>query len=417
MSITAYINKLGPIADEEMEFRPIMVFTGESGVGKSYTAMLWYNLMTALGDARLTHFCEQKWNLKISDTSAADNETYAFKLKDLRRWLNSITPAYIGYLLGDTQFGCDVNYSLGMDDEKTVTISIQTGKYERLATYTIEDTKYIMPADDISKAYILAHCLSRHFRKRLFDKDSMSPLFLPPARAALMGSGTASSSIGMYREFLSQFTDLKTPSQKPNEDNQFFASCIAKLSDGSIVTTDGSVSLRFADGNTIPISAAASSVKELMPFLLMIQNGKQIANYSMLFEEPEAHVHPKKQYLVMDMLARCANKGMFVQMTTHSDYLLSRMNQLIRLGNIKKASEKAFDDYCQANKHNRKLYVDAEKVGAYYFKRDGANVKIIRQDTAHGLPFTTFDEIVRQQMLNSTNIEEAGEAAGIDTTI
>ena len=38
--ITITIHRLGAIKDSVIEMKPIMVFSGESGLGKSYVAML-----------------------------------------------------------------------------------------------------------------------------------------------------------------------------------------------------------------------------------------------------------------------------------------------------------------------------------------------------------------------------------------
>lgn len=53
MNIRIIIDKLGPITDSEIVFKPFMVFTGESGLGKSYTALLWYNLIPSLTPTRI----------------------------------------------------------------------------------------------------------------------------------------------------------------------------------------------------------------------------------------------------------------------------------------------------------------------------------------------------------------------------
>ena len=50
MNIRVIIDKLGPIQNSEIEFKPFLVYTGESGLGKSYTALLWYNLLTYTWD-------------------------------------------------------------------------------------------------------------------------------------------------------------------------------------------------------------------------------------------------------------------------------------------------------------------------------------------------------------------------------
>ena len=416
MNIKVFINKLGPIENSEMQFKPFMVFTGDSGVGKSYTAMLWYNLITAFSAPRLLSFVAQKWNLKVEDETLNENLSYQFKFKELRKWINDSASRTLAYLLGNEVFSCDVNYIFDeFDDNLVIPISISPGGFEHFAAYSVADKKYILPSEHISKTFLVAHSLSNYFTEKLWGKKWLNSLLLPPARAAFMGA-EMTSSIGMYREFLSQLNDLKTPPVQEPKDTQFFANCISKLVEGKIVIDNGNVLVQLVDGVKIPISAAASSVKELMPFLLLLQNGKSIPYYSMLFEEPEAHVHPKKQYLVMDMLARCCNKGMMIQMTTHSDYLLSRMNQLIRLGNIKKASEKVFDIYCTNHKHNRNLYLDADAIGVYYFKRENGKVAIVEQDTSNGLPFTSFDEIINEQMEYAANIEDSGVKAGIDSS-
>lgn len=217
----------------------------------------------------------------------------------------------------------------------------------------------------------------------------------------------------MYREFLRQFDDLKTPSRVASPDIQLYSNYIARLVDGKIVVENGNIFIVFESGAKIPVSAAASSVKELMPFLLMLQNGKSLYN-SMLFEEPEAHVHPKKQSLVMDMLARCINNGMMIQMTTHSDYMLNRMNQLLMLGEIRKVSPQTFDKFCEDHHHNKKLYLDRSKVGSCYFKREGEKVTIEEQQPTVGLPLTTFDETVRKQIDLSATLDELAESIGID---
>ena len=113
------------------------------------------------------------------------------------------------------------------------------------------------------------------------------------------------------------------------------------------------------------------------------------------------------------MLARCCNKGMLIQMTTHSDYMLGRMNQLLLLGKIKQASETSFGQFCEAHLHNKNLYLTDLQVGAYYFKREEGKVIIEKQDLAEGLPFSSFEQTVKDQMDLSADISEVAEQLGI----
>lgn len=406
MNIRIIIDKLGPITDSEIVFKPFMVFTGESGLGKSYTALLWYNLITSLTPMRLQEFITKKINGSVK-------EELTFKFKDFRMWLNQNTAAFLGYLLGNNNFDCQVNYVFEIDDDIPVEMKrLHDEDASGFTRYSINGDIDVFPLDLEDNVLMMSFSLHGYLSKLCFGKNYLRPLILPPARAAFMGANTTSP-IGMYRDFLAQLDDLKTPSRTISPDNQFFVNYIAKLSDGEIVLENGSVFLQFESGEKIPVSAAASSVKELMPFLLMLQNGKIRQYNSLLFEEPEAHVHPKKQFLLMDMLARCCNKGMLIQMTTHSDYLLGRMNQLLVLGKIREKSMEAFEIFCKEHQFNKNLYLHTEQIGGYYFKRENDRVVIEEQDLSLGLPFNSFENTVKSQMELSADINDLAESLGI----
>ena len=406
MNIRIIIDKLGPITDSEIVFKPFMVFTGESGLGKSYTALLWYNLITSLTPMRLQEFITKKINGSVK-------EELTFKFKDFRMWLNQNTAAFFGYLLGNNNFDCQVNYVFETDDDKPVEMKrLHDEDASGFTRYSINGDIDVFPLDLEDNILMMSFSLHGYLSELCFGKNYLRPLILPPARAAFMGANTTSP-IGMYRDFLAQLDDLKTPSRTISPDNQFFVNYIAKLSDGEIVLENGSVFLQFESGEKIPVSAAASSVKELMPFLLMLQNGKIRQYNSLLFEEPEAHVHPKKQFLLMDMLARCCNKGMLIQMTTHSDYLLGRMNQLLVLGKIREKSMEAFEIFCKEHQFNKNLYLHTEQIGGYYFKRENDRVVIEEQDLSLGLPFNSFENTVKSQMELSADINDLAESLGI----
>lgn len=406
MNIRIIIDKLGPITDSEIVFKPFMVFTGESGLGKSYTALLWYNLITSLTPMRLQEFITKKINGSVK-------EELTFKFKDFRMWLNQNTAAFFGYLLGNNNFNCQVNYVFETDDDKPVEMKrLHNEDASGFTRYSINGDIDVFPLDLEDNVLMMSFSLHGYLSELCFGKNYLRPLILPPARAAFMGANTTSP-IGMYRDFLAQLDDLKTPSRIISPDNQFFVNYIAKLSDGEIVLENGSVFLQFESGEKIPVSAAASSVKELMPFLLMLQNGKIRQYNSLLFEEPEAHVHPKKQFLLMDMLARCCNKGMLIQMTTHSDYLLGRMNQLLVLGKIREKSMEAFEIFCKEHQFNKNLYLHTEQIGGYYFKRENDRVVIEEQDLSLGLPFNSFENTVKSQMELSADINDLAESLGI----
>ena len=59
--ITIHINRLGAIRDSVVKLKPIMIFSGESGLGKSYMAMLCHYVFIVLLDKeRFNRFFIQK---------------------------------------------------------------------------------------------------------------------------------------------------------------------------------------------------------------------------------------------------------------------------------------------------------------------------------------------------------------------
>ncbi|MEQ3163020.1 hypothetical protein AAA214_07720 [Parabacteroides goldsteinii] len=119
--------------------------------------------------------------------------------------------------------------------------------------------------------------------------------WLPSSRGALISlldvaCSSILASVGLYREFLTDFSNFKVR----KAEDQFL---IDRYSSLSLDMLHGDISLKDNDlycaqsYGEIPITAAASSVKELAPFALMLQKGI-VGDYSILFEEPESHLHP-----------------------------------------------------------------------------------------------------------------------------
>lgn len=153
----------------------------------------------------------------------------------------------------------------------------------------------------------------------------------------------------------------------------------------------------------IPITAAASSVKELTPFALMLQKGV-VGDYSILFEEPESHLHPEMQIKVADLLAYISSYGGRMQITSHSDYLLRRINDLIRLDILKnQLSEIDYLAFCEKYHYDPKITLPSSRIGAYFFKHQKEEmVEIVPQEVAKGVPFDTFRAVLDNQLADSS---------------
>ena len=104
----------------------------------------------------------------------------------------------------------------------------------------------------------------------------------------------------------------------------------------------------------LDISQVSSGQKELFPILLILQQITQRKEaHLLIIEEPEAHLFPKDQKAIFDILIEAINKSdSKIFITTHSPYMLMSANNLIAAKDKKyqKLKEK-FIDYSNINVH------------------------------------------------------------------
>lgn len=79
----------------------------------------------------------------------------------------------------------------------------------------------------------------------------------------------------------------------------------------------------------LPVHAVSSLVTELAPFILLLKSGYLPS--TIIFEEPEAHLHLSAQRTLAKALVRLVNAKKRVVITTHSDTFLQQINMLMHL--------------------------------------------------------------------------------------
>ena len=119
--IKILINQIGRIRDAEIEVKPFMVFTGDSGLGKSYTAFLVDYLYNVIASDRVRFFVREK--MKSMSVEKQDRG-FAFRFGELREWMKNDVSQYLGYLLGNDAFNCDVEFALELPDETIFDIDV-----------------------------------------------------------------------------------------------------------------------------------------------------------------------------------------------------------------------------------------------------------------------------------------------------
>lgn len=402
-NVKIIINELGPVKAQTIELRPVMLFTGESSLGKSYVNFLTYYLFHVFLSERMYDFL-----MKKMDTNVYENKDFSFDLNssELINWMQYDVKKFFVYLYNYDDFKCDVMFSFnGIEDNYNIRITQGTKRNDRESIYG-----HIYINGEESSFYAFTQQLERNICRsichqlcsKFMGQYMNSSYLLPPGRASLLtGDFTAqrgSSKLGLYDMFLSDNDRINSKvliNILLDKENDFFASQVHNLIKGDLISEKDNMYLVTEDKQRIPLSAAASSIKELTPLLQLILSGN-ISYSDICIEEPEAHLHPEMQIAIADLLAACINEKVSMQITTHSDYFLQRINQLLKYGYIKGQNPTRYQDICEKNGHLEEHYLDKNDVNAYYFISEDGMTKIKSLPIGNnGIPMSTFFNTVR----------------------
>ena len=420
--ISFFIKSLGAIRDSEIELTPLMIFSGESGLGKSYASFLIHYLYVLLSPSKhnrfFTFFKEKEYDFKsiIENRNKQGGELFKIRKSDILDWINADAVTYIGYLLGHNSLEGEVNINIPIDDlifHWDEDIMGLENNEEVFYKITLGSFVYRMPAAGVENLEIVFNALLVAFLRDVIleDYNSQSRTFLmPPSRGSLieLNSRPAFSS-GMYEEFFDNKEDLTRPLregayQMPN----LLSQCLSRVNAGSLLRKDGKIFYQTENGDNMPITAAASSVKELAPLTMFFQKYSP-QDASILFEEPEAHLHPTKQTMVADLVSCSVGLGCHMQITTHSDYFLKRINNLMFLFRLKNENLSKFEELCSRFKINENIIIDPVKVSAYVLvKNEDETTRIVNQKIEEeGIPYTSFYDIIDADLESSYFIQNA----------
>ena len=138
----------------------------------------------------------------------------------------------------------------------------------------------------------------------------------------------------------------------------------------------------------LPLMNASSMVSELAPVVLYLRHFVDPGDV-LIIEEPESHLHPSMQVEFIRQLAGVVNAGIRVMLTTHSEWVLDELANLVRLSELPKAERKGV---AGAN-----FALSRDQVGAWLFepkqKPKGSVVKEIPLDVEFGGFRSGFDDV------------------------
>lgn len=409
-AVTITINKLGPIRNAKLELKPFMLFSGESGLGKSYVAMLCHYIYYALlNPFQFDSFFCGRYEYKDMRPSFK-NEGTALKIQraELEEYIASKAVDFLEYMLGTTVVDTDIKISISnLPQELEFTYKEEMAGFvdeeEVYLNLTLFGLTYTIGEHASFQESPFAELLRYALRKHIWDKHRRFKYsaILPPARGAVLTEDLQPRT-GLYQEFTHLLGKLRTAQYIQEESSKEVISGLERVLEGRVTEEQQEYYYRMSHGLELPLSASAASVKELASLLLMASK-MDISTTSILMEEPEAHLHPAKQRMMADVMACFCNAGSHLQVTTHSDYFIRRLNELIGAFRIKKKKGEVPEDL----DIDPKLFLNPDDIGAYLLARNEEGYsELVEQSLDDGIPFASFVSPLKEGLRNDYIINE-----------
>lgn len=154
----------------------------------------------------------------------------------------------------------------------------------------------------------------------------------------------------------------------------------------------------------IPLHIASSSARGLSDLYFYLRHVAQ-KNHLLIIDEPESHLDTTNQILLARLLARCVHVGLKVLITTHSDYLIKEINNLIMLS-------KSFDNKEEVVKklgYRENDFLEPDAIRAYVAEGNGVSRCEVND---FGIDMPVFDETIDK--INRVSNELATRLAAED---
>ncbi len=143
----------------------------------------------------------------------------------------------------------------------------------------------------------------------------------------------------------------------------------------------------------VPMGRASAVVSELAPLITLLRRWRRPPGL-LVYEEPEAHLHPALQRVVAQVLVRLARRGTKVLVTTHSDLFTQQISNFIKLSSLNDEQVESITATTRKAPYGPEDRLALDDVAAYEFRvgDDGLTRPVRLQTTGAGIVYPHFND-------------------------
>ncbi|MBC6444721.1 MAG: AAA family ATPase [Alphaproteobacteria bacterium GM202ARS2] len=422
------VKNFGPIKDASIDVKPLTVFTGPANRGKSYLATLLHTVIQNRHRPMMYRYYEvstklygtlKKGNDAISDKQFISlvEDSLKTHCQDLSRDWRENMNYYFGEI-SESLLKNKPDINITSDDDNTI-IDLMTSTrscfHQDIRDVLLKNLKK-SKQDEISPEDFSFHetfyTTERTIRRSIgFPYDIQGNMeYLPAVRSGIMQSHRLMVSLlikratfagireqqaipsfhGIFADFLNRVNSIDKRRLRFSQDKR--RKDIVQLADNvETQLLEGKVNVipsptgtpdffyQFTQANEkheIPLMHSASTVSELSPFVLFLRYYLRKGDF-LIFEEPEAHLHPQAQQHLTALLIHLIQQGVNVLITTHSSVILEQLGNCVFAHRFIKKYGKKNPDKVEQLREKYPIALSAplheKDVAAYDFDRPTKN--------------------------------------------
>ncbi len=451
--IKVSFRNLGYIEDGEVEIKKLTILTGENNTGKTYVSYALYGLMQKLGNVTFRYILDALNNLDGTGVIVINLKDVLNK--NLINTINTMSSEYTKSLSGifstSSETFKDSQIKLKIDKESFLTRLKEQSFESHRFSFASKDIRLEFTKEkdtyDVNIAYFnisnmdndkfFFYFFAQEICTKIFNVIQNGIFLLPAERAGLNlfykelninrnrtvhELGTLKNEIkdegkiieylnekvSLYPKPISDYIDFlnKLEYYSKNlltEFNDIVREIQSKIIGGKYLVDEKEIFFIPDNDKKMPntkkmnLHISSSTVKTFFGLVFYIEKLAEKGDM-LIIDEPELNLHPDNQRKIARIIAKLVNRGINVVISTHSDYIIKELNNLIMLNNNFNSKKELMSRYNYAQDE----LLDLNDISPYIFVNN--TIKKMDINKYEGIIASSFDDVINEYNASADDI-------------